>query len=422
MENKQKETVVNPEDKAGILKFPPPETPEEYYQKGQKYLVGAKCALPFQERAKYLRKAAEMFAGAGEYLDAPALSREYARTAADTLEEGYRAAYDNACARKAHAKTQDDYFLTARAFERISGYKDADALGEACEKKLRHMKARKIPIAFTAVLFVIALIVGCVFGAQTDAFRYQLGNLSCAVGVDSVGVSFYRSALGYRDAADKLEQCYYKQGKKAFDRNDYASAVSHFSKMEGEYADSATLNLQAEQQLLQDAQAGDKVSYAGDQWIVLDKQNGTLLLLHKKALEGLPYNLDRNENVDWETSDLRGWLNGSTESNELYLAQGDDFLSMTFSQAELDCLRPDAGGNLVSLLSAQEYERYSEQIISDGKPLGVDWWLRDAGQLDGTAMFVAWDGSIMDAGYAVDSTVIQTRPTIRVSLQKEESN
>lgn len=45
------------------------------------------------------------------------------------------------------------------------------------------------------------------------------------------------------------------------------------------------------------------------EWLVLDKQDGKLLLLSKDALDAKPYN-EEDEDVTWETCTLRNWLNG----------------------------------------------------------------------------------------------------------------
>lgn len=70
-----------------------------------------------------------------------------------------------------------------------------------------------------------------------------------------------------------------------------------------------------------EAQVGDTVrfgSYEQDndlnngaeaiEWLVLDKQDGKLLLLSKDALDAKPYN-EEDEDVTWETCTLRSWLN-----------------------------------------------------------------------------------------------------------------
>ena len=45
-------------------------------------------------------------------------------------------------------------------------------------------------------------------------------------------------------------------------------------------------------------------------WIVLAKQDGRFLLWSEKVLDGKPYH-DTKEDVTWETSSLRKWLNGT---------------------------------------------------------------------------------------------------------------
>ena len=67
------------------LRFKPPETPEEFYDRGQRYVNGAECAVPFQERALYFRKAAEMYTGAGDYLDSPELAKKYGKNAGQII-------------------------------------------------------------------------------------------------------------------------------------------------------------------------------------------------------------------------------------------------------------------------------------------------------------------------------------------------
>lgn len=402
------EKEINPEDKVGIVKFLPPETPEEFYERAESYLVGAKCCVPFQERANYLKKASDMFAGAGDFRDAPSRMREYAQMAEETLDSGYKAAYENACALRKNAKTEPEYFKAARAFERILDYKDAEQQADACERKLRRIHARKIPIAIAIVVLIIGVVVGCIIGARTDAFRYQLGNFFSAVGIDSVSSTLYKSSLGYADAETQLELCYYRQGVTALSRNDYSSAVSHFSKMSEPYEDSDTLRFEAEQHILQNAQPGQEVYFGKEQWAVLDRQDGRILLLASKPLS----DEDVVSCYDPEC-DAESW-----KDSWLYHYLNESYSSVIFSGEEKGNLMDDedAGGAYLFPLSLEQYAQYADIITSDDFRSSTDWWLRDVGSVPGTAAYAAWDTTADTAGAAMNSSVVRIRPAVWVKV------
>lgn len=423
-ENPADKNDIKPEDKPGILKFLPPETPEEFYTKGESYLTGAKCAVPFQERAAYLSKAAEMFAGAGDYRDAARRSREYEAMAAETLEHGYAQAYEEACLLKKHASHEEDYFKASRAFERIAGYKDADKLAAECEKKLNHIHARKLPLTLGVIALVIALIAGLVLGAQTDSFRYRLGNAACAVGLDSVGSVLYSVSHDYADSTERLAHCYYREAKRALKRNDLDgavsrfvkmesivknSAVSQFEEMESELQESAGLKFEAECELLKAAQSGSEVYYGQSKWIVLSNEDGKVLLLASSPLAQEAYSdcYDPERDArDLTESQLSLYLNGS-------------YTDVQFNSMELDAIAETSGVDAyVFLLSVEEYEQYFDIITSDDFMSKTDWWLRDMGSVEGTAACVAWDGTVNEAGCAMDSTTPRVRPAIVVNVQE----
>lgn len=407
-ENPADKNDKKPEDKPGILKFLPPETPEEFYAKGESYLTGARCAVPFQERATYLSKAAEMFAGAGDYRDAARRSREYEAMAAQTLEHGYAQAYQEAYLLMENASHEEDYFKASRAFERIAGYKDADKLAAQCEKKLNRIHARRVPITLGAIALFIALIAGLVIGAQTDVFRYHLGNAACAVGLDSVGGVLYSISHDYADSAQRLEECYFREAKKALNRNDFDTAVTRLTKMGHEIEDSAALKFDAECALLKTAQPGSEVTYGRSEWAVLSNEAGKVLLLASEPLEKeeQQYCYDPECDArDWTESGLSQYL------NETYAVTQFSDLERTAIETASDT---DAG---VFLLSVAEYEQYADIITNDDFMSKIDWWLCDMGSVEGTAACAAWDGTVNEAGCAMDSTTPRVRPAIMVNIQ-----
>ena len=168
------------------------------------------------------------------------------------------------------------------------------------------------------------------------------------------------------------------------------------------------------------------------EWIVLDVQDGKVLLLSKYGLYALGYN-DTWDECTWETCSLRSWLN-------------DRFLNYAFSAEEQAAILMTAvdnsdsqgydwslvggentpGGNdtqdLVFLLSYAEANRYldvtvenenniksrvsptafavsvgadslSDCLTADGGPAGW-WWLRSPGNGNNCAAGVSQEGSL----------------------------
>lgn len=399
------EKEINPEDKIGIVKFLPPETPEEFYDRAQSYLKGAACCVPFQEKANYLKKAAEMFTGAGDYQDAPAKAAEAAAEAEETLKTGYAKAYAEACEMRKNAKTEQDYFKTARAFERILDYKDAQKQADEVERKLRRIHARAIPIALSIIALVVALITGCVIGARTSAFRYQLGHVFSAVGIDSVSTLLFESAGDYSDAPDQLEQCHYRQGAKALRRNDYSSAVSHFAKLSQPLNDSDELRYEAERQMLKTTHVGQEIHFGAQKWLVLEQGEGRLLLVARNPLDQKKFSSCYDVDCDaasWEESDLCTYLN-------------DTYAGTVFSGAEWAVVEQETG---VFMLSVEEFNLYEDILNDEELRSKTSWWLRDMGAVPGTAAYTAWDGKVDAAGTAMSSEVVRIRPAVWIDVEQ----
>lgn len=162
------------------------------------------------------------------------------------------------------------------------------------------------------------------------------------------------------------------------------------------------------------------------EWIVLDKTDDKLLLVSKYALDCRPYN-DAEEEVTWETCDLRSWLNGEFlntafspaeqskisetslenkgNSNPEYCRNGgSDTLDKVFilSEEEFDKYF-DAGdsGNGISCrckatpYAAENGARIDEDWTDDGETL---WWLRTPGYDNTCAMSVIYTGKKEDGG------------------------
>ena len=194
------------------------------------------------------------------------------------------------------------------------------------------------------------------------------------------------------------------------------------------------------------------------EWIVLDVQDGKVLLLSKYGLEVKPYNTEHTE-VTWETCTLRTWLNSELLNKSFSAEEQAAILTTEVDNSDAQGYSKwnTSGGNntqdKIFLLSYAEANRYlgvtfedrnntlsrvaptdyaiktgawtsNSYQTADGKPAGW-WWLRSPGNyLDpGSAAGVDYDGSIYSDDVShVDSTV--ARPAFWLDLnaaaEKEE--
>ena len=173
------------------------------------------------------------------------------------------------------------------------------------------------------------------------------------------------------------------------------------------------------------------------EWIVLDKNDTSALLISKMALDCKKYNVWRDEAVNWENCSLRTWLN-------------NNFLKDAFNEKEQAAIQDtnvrndinqftdndNAGGNTIDkifLLDMRELKRYfpshdsqicgvtayaiangasynKSSIIND---MYCGWWLRSVGGRCG-AMVVISEVDLV--GYVVDANGGCVRPAMWVDL------
>ena len=170
------------------------------------------------------------------------------------------------------------------------------------------------------------------------------------------------------------------------------------------------------------------------EWIVMKKEGNQVLLLSKYVLDAKPYN-EEVEEVTWETSDIRKWLN-------------NEFYTTAFNKAEKAKIRTSliknednsmygtSGGNdtedKVFLLSEKEAETlfsndderiakatgYAEKSgVYVNEEKAAWWWLRSPGDDSGSAAKVDNDGWVNRNGYDVDSRNDGVRPALHLNLQ-----
>ena len=192
-------------------------------------------------------------------------------------------------------------------------------------------------------------------------------------------------------------------------------------------------------------------------WRVLANEGGQLFLLSDQNLEVFQYHTER-ENVTWETSTIRSWLNGYDAYS------GDNLLAAAFSSSEQAAIAQtlvvnddntgyyddsdyvtDGGNNTTDrlfLLSLDEAfsrpyfpkgsdSRYAANTlyVADGGRLGTymnseedygtyldNWWLRSPGSDNMRAAFIEEDGGDVASGEWVDDKSSAVRPAFNLKL------
>ena len=199
-------------------------------------------------------------------------------------------------------------------------------------------------------------------------------------------------------------------------------------------------------------------------WRVLSNSDGKLFLLSDKNLDVVQYHIYQ-ENVTWEGSSIRSWLNGYdiskiTQEDEYKDYNKDNFIGTAFNNAEESALlevdvlnekNPEYdtpwGNNTkdkVYLLSIGEAvnatygftidynltdtrKSANTAYVADGGKNGVSgmypegtndyWWLRSPGNCGHNAAFVGGSGYVSRTGYNVTRSDIAVRPALNINLE-----
>ena len=262
-------------------------------------------------------------------------------------------------------------------------------------------------------------------------------------------IKAFRALNGYSDSAEQIMECTYRTAEKLRKSGKYAEAYVIYATIQ-DYKDVGEI-------MTNDAgiakvvayQPGNYVTFGTypqtksgtDQtpieWLVLESDGETALLISRYALDAEPYN---NKLIDttWEKCTLRRWLNNDFY-NRAFSAEEKKTILVSDVSADKNPRHDTDPGNatkdLVFLLSIVEAKKYfankearmcaaTDYAIKQGTYTNSDytvdgrkacwWWLRSPGRSGDNAAYVNTDGSIFSND--VNRSRSAVRSCVRVRL------
>lgn len=150
------------------------------------------------------------------------------------------------------------------------------------------------------------------------------------------------------------------------------------------------------------------------EWRVLAVEGNRAYVVSQKALDAHAFNADEDDGNDWNSSDLKKWLE-------------NDFASQAFTGDEMKEI--DGSPTLLSVDEANKYfmsdkdrqccptDRLKQQWGWDSDDNGAClWWLRSPGGLSNFAAFVYTDGYVDSGGSCVYAAAGSVRPALWINL------
>ena len=256
----------------------------------------------------------------------------------------------------------------------------------------------------------------------------RIGAVLLVLSLVTVAAIVVRNAVRYREAV-ALDEAGDAQG---------AYEIFHALGGYSDAAQRAQALVEADPALpYRSASKGDTVSFGvyeqdGDadngpepiQWVVLDKIDGQLLLLSADILEARQYHHVPFEEVTWENSDLRAWMNGDfyegafnpvqrglieTVHNENAdqsitgasggAATDDRVFALSETESVIYFNTAAARSDIGAALASQHAAAGPLSVSEDG---AADWWLRSPGTYGFATQFVDASGTPSLSGANVD--------------------
>lgn len=246
--------------------------------------------------------------------------------------------------------------------------------------KQREQSDRKKGKAKWAVPAFVAIVVCIILAFRIDGSRYV--------------IAFIEKGIGFKD--ESLEM---------------------FQSLE-EYKDSESQAARMEQILLNEAHKGDVVAFGKQKWIVLDKKkkDSSVCIMKLDGENKLLYH-SREEKVNWETCDIRTFLNTDYLQKHFTPSEQSIILTTDVAAAENAAYPVNAGNatrDKIFILSSQEAKKY-KKVLNDR---GNNMRLRTPGKERITTEFVSGLGEVVEYGYPVNKPGAPIHPVMWVTVKE----
>lgn len=343
-------------------------------------------------------------------------------------------------------KALEDKLLRQEQRKQKAEEKAALKAARQAEKKEEPVKTFKPNFALIAAGLSLALLAFVVYTYVIAPSRKYNNALSLVEqGQYDEAIDLFEQLNTYRDSDYQVKSVTYLKADDLYQKGDLRQAVMIFNDLR--FDDSEDRARMIKKEMISSAAVGDMVlfgEYEQDgntdngkemvEWIVLERQEGRVLVLSKDAIEAQKFNASSEETY-WENCSLRSWLNGRFPDNAFAKEDPSYVLSTTISnerypiseegeERQIDelILETYETRDRLFLLSMEEVERYfpneeerialaSDSAIENGVAAGADnscsWWLRtpDPDTLGTVLTVKGSDGTISRSMYEITNGV-----------------
>lgn len=389
-------------------------TKGQKYKKLKRMMKTTKTMAECDSKVDMYKYLARQFDKLQDYKSSQELAEKCREMAKKTKKLIKQQVYETAVKLKNSAVRPHDYKLAAMEFRKISGYLDSDNLAAECDlsavKLEKKLTCKKILLSAFAVIILVSLFIF----ANTPFGKYKAANLLLYTGSYNSAIKIYNKIGDYNDSADKMSEAYYKKGIKLMEDARYEDALKAL-KTAGDYKDSQRVKADVEKLIIKNSSIKDTVKLGKYDWQILDIVDNKALLLKKTSESGILYNDSLNE-VSWEDSTLRQWLNSCFYTDSFSAEERKNIVKSTIANPDNPSTGIDGGNDTedyIFILSMEEALKYLDIMpVSD-----YNIWLRTPGSSKSRAVFITSDKSIMENGYEVNSGKMAIRPALWLSLE-----
>lgn len=359
----------------------------------------------FERKVIALNNAALKFEKLGDYKDSAERVVVCRKLAKEIEEEGCKEAFATAKEKQAEAKTKSDFLDAINEYKRVWKKEEyeKEAAGHIDECREGILNLEKKAVWKRRIITLAVLVAGVFIFSKTIAYPFVKGIVHQQLGNYRAAVANYKISLSMPSAEGKLKACYYHLGEEHLEKGNKEKAFQLFVKAES-YEDATAKAATLEEEFLQNAKEGQKVTFGTEKWYVLDKEKDSILLLAAKNKKKMLYSDEAD--TAWEDTKVYTWLN-------------DTFLKQTFSEEEREMifnpkdmgLKETKENGSIFILSADEYKKYAP-FLSMKKS---NWWLRDVADLSSMrAEYVNPAGEVKKT--FVNNTSCYIRPAVWITF------